>query len=154
MNLDLHWKVNFLEPPLGRNVFSKLRALRGGWPKGWLASTCRRPSALEHGSDRPQTLPKRVSDDPRQSNFRPKKFFSARFFRSRRSFFAFLARFWSLQRKTDLEIIFLAIFRSRWTYYELCTTKFHQKYVRRRPEVCYASTPTTPVANHPLTLGV
>ena len=45
-----------------------------------MASTHRRPSALEHGSDRHQTLPKRVSDDPRQFNFRPKNFFSARFF--------------------------------------------------------------------------
>ena len=51
----------------------------GGRKVGW-ASTCRRPSGLEHGSDRHETLPKRVSDDPRQSNFRPKKKKSARFF--------------------------------------------------------------------------
>ena len=45
-----------------------------------MASTPRRPSALEHGSDHHETLPKRVSDDPRQVNFRRTKFFSPRFF--------------------------------------------------------------------------
>ena len=45
-----------------------------------MASTPRRPSALEHGSDHHETLPKRVSDDPRQVNFRRKTFFSSRFF--------------------------------------------------------------------------
>ena len=45
-----------------------------------MASTPRRPSALEHGSHRHETLPKRVSDDPRQLKFRREKFFSSRFF--------------------------------------------------------------------------
>ena len=34
---------------------------------------------LEHGSDRHETLPKRVSDDPRQINFRRKKIFCCDF---------------------------------------------------------------------------
>ena len=33
----------------------------------------------------------------------------------------------------DLIINFLAIFCSRWTYYELCTTKTWRKYLRLRP---------------------
>ena len=44
------------------------------------ASTRQRPFALKHGSDRHETLPKRVLDDPRQLNFRRKKIFLARFF--------------------------------------------------------------------------
>ena len=66
-----------------KNKFDRIKLRcprRGGWPKGGLASTPRRPSALEHGSDGHETLPKRVSDDPRQFNFRRKKFFRARFF--------------------------------------------------------------------------
>ena len=37
--------------------------------------TCRRAFSLKHGSDRHETLPKRVSDDPRQINFQRKKNF-------------------------------------------------------------------------------
>ena len=44
------------------------------------ASTRQRPFALKHGSDRHETLPKRVLDDPRQLNFRRKKIFLASFF--------------------------------------------------------------------------
>ena len=54
----------------------------------------------------------------------------------------------------DLKINFLAIFRPKFTYCELRTTEIHEKYIRRRPGVCYVSTPTTPVTHHPLTLGV
>ena len=37
--------------------------------------------------------------------------------------FAFLGQFWRLDKQTDLNIEFLAIFRFRCTYHELCTTK-------------------------------
>ena len=74
-----------------RNPTILPRTQWGGGRKGGWASTCQRPSALKHGSDRHETLPKRVSDDPRQVNFRPKKFFSPRFFGLENRF----TRFWS-----------------------------------------------------------
>ena len=58
-----------------------------------MASTPRRPSALEHGSDRHETWPKRVSDDPRQFNFRRKKKTSASFFGLGNRFSPFWAGF-------------------------------------------------------------
>ena len=45
----------------------------GGWTEGGVALTSPRSFVLQHGSDRRQTLPKRVSDDPRQLNFRREK---------------------------------------------------------------------------------
>jgi len=74
------------------------------------------------------------------NQFSAKKNVFGEIFRSRKSFFAFLGWFWGLQRKTDLIINFLAIFCSRWTYYELCTTKTRRKYLRLRLRVCDAST--------------
>ena len=99
------------------------------------ASTFRRPLALEHGSDRRETLPKRVSDDPRQFNFRPKKFWGDEIFWSRKSFYAFLGWFWRIYGKTELTVDFLAVFRSRFTYSELCTTKNCRKYICLRSGV-------------------
>ena len=64
-----------------------------GGRKVGCASTCRRPSALEHGSDRHETWPKRVSDDPRQFNFRRKQKKSARFFGLGNRFSPFWAGF-------------------------------------------------------------
>ena len=55
-----------------------------------LASMRQRPFALKHGSDLRQTLPKRVSDNSRQLNFRRKKN-SARFFGVENRF----KQFWS-----------------------------------------------------------
>ena len=69
------------------------------------------------------------------------KNFFGKIFRSRKSFYAFLVQFWRLDRQTDLTINFLAIFRSRCTYYELCTTKNRRKCVRRRSGVRFGSPP-------------
>ena len=49
---------------------------------------------LKLGSDRPQTLPKRVSDDPRHFIFRRQKHFVVGFVRSRKSFLLLLVKFW------------------------------------------------------------
>ena len=67
--------------------------------------------------------------------FSAKNIFFGEIFRSRKSFYAFVGQFWALDRQTDLTINFLAIFRSRCTYYELCTTKNRQNFVRLRPRV-------------------
>ena len=56
-------------------------------------------------------------------------------FWSRKSFYTFLVKFWRIYGQTDLTIIFPAIFRSRCIYYELCTTKNRQNFVRLRPRV-------------------
>ena len=61
--------------------------------------TCRRAFSLKHGSDRHETLPKRVSDDPRQINFRRKKIFSPRFFGLGNHFWHFWADFGSSRQK-------------------------------------------------------
>ena len=66
------------------------------------------------------------------TQFSTRKTFVHEIFRSRKSFLAFLSWFWSLQRKTDLKINFLAIFCSRCKYSELRTTKNRKKYVRLR----------------------
>ena len=107
------------------------------------------PVGLKHSSDRRETLPKRVSDDPRQVNFWPKRIFFAEIFRSRKSFYTFLAQFWRIYGETDLNSEFLAVFRSRWTYSEVCAIKKPQKHVRRRPSVWDASTPGPPVPRPP-----
>ena len=62
-----------------------------GAAKVGAASTCRRLSALEHGSDRHETLPKRVSDDPRHFNFRRKNVCSTKFF----GLDTFVSPFWA-----------------------------------------------------------
>ena len=61
--------------------------------------TCRRAFSLKHGSDRHETLPKRVSDDPRQINFRRKQIFSPRFFGLGNHFWSFWAGFGSSSQK-------------------------------------------------------
>ena len=64
--------------------------------------------------------------------FSAKKIFFDVIFRPRDICFAFLSQFWRLDMQTDLRIECLAIFRSRWTYYELCTTKKLAKIARLR----------------------
>ena len=86
----------------------------------------------EDGSEWRETLPKRVSDDPRQVNFRPKKFvFDEKFWR-RTTFLAFSEQFLRLDPPTDLKIKFLATFCFRCTHSQLCTTKKRPKRVRLR----------------------
>ena len=53
---------------------------------------------------------------------------------SRKSFFTFLGRFWRIYEQTDLKIKSLALFRSRCTYSEVCTTKKPQKMSVGRPK--------------------
>ena len=48
---------------------------------------------LKHGSDRHETLPKRVSDDPQHFNFQPKKMFPCEFFGVGNRFWLVLASF-------------------------------------------------------------
>ena len=61
--------------------------------------TCRRAFSLKHGSDRHETLPKRVSDDPRPINFRRTILFSPRFFGIGDHFRSFWAGFGSSSQK-------------------------------------------------------
>ena len=49
---------------------------------------------LKHSSDRPQTLPKRVSDDPQHFIFRRQNIFFVTFFRPQKSFLLILVRIW------------------------------------------------------------
>ena len=105
-------------------------------------STRQRPSVLKHGSDRHETLPKRVLHYPHQFNFRH---VFGEICRSQKSFYAFLAQFRRIYGETDLNGDFLAIFRSRCTYYELCTIKNRRKCVRRRSGVC----PVPPLSGTP-----
>ena len=86
--------------------------------------------------------------------FSAKKIFFGDIFWSRQSFYAFLGWFWRIYGKTDLTIDFLAVFRSRCTYYELCTTKNCRKSIRRRSELCDALTRTPPVSDPPNALGL
>ena len=59
-------------------------------------------SRHKHGSDQHETLPKRVSEDPRQFNFRRKQFFSARFFGLGNRFTPFWAGFGgSMEKRTS-----------------------------------------------------
>ena len=118
----------------------------GGLAEGGPGGT---PVGLKLSSDRRETLPKRVSDDPRQVNVSPKQFLFAEIFRSRKSFYTFLVQFWRIYREMDLNGEFLAVFCSRFTYSEVCTTKKPQKHVRRRPRVWDASTPGHPVPRPP-----
>ena len=74
------------------------------------------------------------------NKFLPQKNVFDKNFRSRYTCFAFLGQFWRLDRQTDLKIEMLAIFRSRCTYSDACTTEKSQNYVRRRPKVWDLST--------------
>ena len=77
--------------------------------------------------------------------FSAKKIFFDVIFRPRDICFAFLSQFWRLDMQTDLRIECLAIFRSRWTYYELCTTKKLAKIARLRlgpPQPPLSATPS------------
>ena len=53
----------------------------------------------EHGSDRCETLPKHVSDDPRQVNSRPKKLLSRKIFGVGQHFLPFWVNFGGRTRK-------------------------------------------------------
>ena len=63
---------------------------------------------LEHSSDRPQTLGKRVSDDPRHFIFRQRKIKFGEVFGSKNKLFAILARFLRSNDQTDVKIEFYA----------------------------------------------
>ena len=101
-------------------------------PKSFRRQTLNGRLHLKHGADRREILPKRVSDDPRQVNFRPKKKIVDEFFWRQTTFFAFMSQFSRPDRQTDLKIESLALFRFKCTYYEVCTTKNRRKYVRLR----------------------
>ena len=62
----------------------------------------------EHGSDRRQSLPKPVSDDPRHFIFRCRTKFFRRSFGPKNKFFGILARFLRSSEKTDVKIEFYA----------------------------------------------
>ena len=61
--------------------------------------------------------------------FDTKNIFFGFFSASKFSFFMFFVGFWRSYMKTDVNGEFLAIFCSRYTYYELCTTKNCQNNV-------------------------
>ena len=61
----------------------------------------------------------------------PKKF-ARRFFGLEHSFFVDFTGFLRRYAQTDVTSRFLAFFCFRCTYYHLCTTKNHQKYVHER----------------------
>jgi len=91
---------------------------------------------LKNSYDRPQTLPKRVSDYPQHFIFwRQNKFF-VRFVWSRISFLLILVKIWPIiwgsYELTDVTINFLAIFCFRCTCDHLCTSQ-------KRPETIYFS---------------
>ena len=86
---------------------------------------------------------------PVKSIFGRKKKKIGEIFRSRKLFYAFLAHFWRIYGETDLNGEFLAIFRSRCTYYELCTTKNRPKYMRGRLGACNAPTLAPPPNSTP-----
>ena len=83
---------------------------------------------LKHGSDRPQTLPKRVSDDPQHFIFRRRTNFFVGIFRSWTSFSLVFVKFLGSWDFMPVKFKFLAIFCFRWTCYHLCTTQKRQKY--------------------------
>ena len=66
-------------------------------------------------------------------------------FQSWKSFYAFLAQFWRIYGETDLNGDFLAIFRSRCTYFELCTTKNRRKYMSALWGLRYPPCPVPPL---------
>ena len=99
------------------------------WPRTWLRS------ARNFGKTRFRRSP--------SSQFSANKIFFAKIL-SRKSFYNFLVQFWRIYGETDVNGEFLAIFRSRWTYSRLSTTKNRPKSVRRRPEVCEVSTQHPP----------
>ena len=122
--------------------------------RGGCGSTCRRPSALEHGSDRHETLPKRVSDDPRQFNFRRKNKIRQHFLVSIHLFRLFEPILEAGQANGSNNRI-PRNFCSECTYYELCMTHNQSKYLRlrlrhvdaapscfRRPPFCLTVIPT------------
>ena len=86
---------------------------------------------------------------PAESVFGEKKIVFDKNFRRRTSFLTIWGQFWRIYRQTDLKIKSLALFRSRWTYSEVCTTKARRKYVRRRPGIPDAPTPTPPELDPP-----
>ena len=68
---------------------------------------------VEHGSDRRETLPQRVSDDLQRFVFRRRKKKIDEIFGSEILFFANLASFLESHAQTDLKINFLVKFCSR-----------------------------------------
>ena len=80
---------------------------------------------LKHSSDRPQTLPKRVSDDPRHFIFRRREFVFSEIFGSKNRFFAILAGFLRSYSQMQPKIRFGVKFCSRDTCPEVCPTKNH-----------------------------
>ena len=77
---------------------------------------------LKHSSDRPQTLPKRVSDYPQHFIFRRQEKKIIGFFRSRNSFSLVFVKIWGSYELTDVTIKFLSIVCFRCTCDHLCTT--------------------------------
>ena len=84
---------------------------------------------LEQGSDRRETLPKRVSDDSQRFIFRRQKNFIDEIFGSKILFFANLVWFSRFYGRTDVKISFRVKFCSRLTYSQVCTTENHENSV-------------------------
>ena len=78
---------------------------------------------LKHGSDQAQTLPKRVSDDLQHFIFRRRKILFHEIFGFEILFFDIFVRILRSYAFLDFKIRLLAIFCSRYTYSEVCTTK-------------------------------
>ena len=90
---------------------------------------------LELGSVRPQTLPKRVSDNPRHFMFRKSKKIGE-IFGSKNQFFINLARFsWSWSQM-DIKISFSVKFCFRYKYSEVCTTKNYENVAKTLWKCC------------------
>ena len=96
---------------------------------------------LKHSSDRPQTLPKRVSDDPQHFIFRRRKILFGEIFGSKNRFFAILAWFLRSYGQMDLKIRFSVKFCSRYTFPEVCATKNHENDVKTAKIIALNSPP-------------
>ena len=83
------------------------------------------PFPVKLGSDRRETLPKRVSNNFGRLIFRRQRNFFVENFGQNISFFADLTWILRSYGETDIKISFRAKFCSRYTYPEVCTTKNH-----------------------------
>ena len=91
---------------------------------------------LKHSSDWPQTLPKRVSDDPQHFIFRRRKKKLAKFSDRKISFSQFLLGFWGARRVLTSKSASGAFFGFRCTYSEPYATKNWPKPVPDMAQSC------------------
>ena len=123
------WSIVDAEPKAPTDTFSVIFSRTELIIGASRAKSCEEVDGEVRLSVQPPKLDQKSVKRFRNRKISPKTKILGEIFRSQKSFYAFLGWFWRIYGKMDLTIDFLAVFRSRCTYYELCTTKNCQNNV-------------------------